>query len=118
MRAPLAKEPLAAWPTILDQLSQRQTVVGRLPGEDQDAFENRVGTALMALFRDTRDARCFEALYAFAGTGVLTWIRTLIAKEVRHLDPNEAKAYGLVDEVITGRAEVRRLPGRGFGFQA
>jgi len=89
MRAPLAKEPLAAWPTILDQLSQRQTVVGRLPGEDQDAFENRVGTALMALFRDTRDARCFEALYAFAGTGVLTWIRTLIAKEVRHLDPNE-----------------------------
>ena len=36
----------------------------------------------------------------------------------RHLDPNEAKAYGLVDEVVTGRAEVRRLPGRGFGFQA
>ncbi len=36
----------------------------------------------------------------------------------RHLDADEAKAYGLVDEVVTGRAEVRRLPGRGFGFKA
>jgi ATP-dependent Clp protease protease subunit len=36
----------------------------------------------------------------------------------RHLSPDEAKAYGLVDEVVTGRAEVKRLPGRGFGFQA
>jgi ATP-dependent Clp protease protease subunit len=36
----------------------------------------------------------------------------------RHLSPDEAKAYGLIDEVVTGRAEVRRLPGRGFGFQA
>lgn len=35
----------------------------------------------------------------------------------RHLGPDEAKAYGLVDEVVTGRAEVARLPGRGFGFQ-
>jgi ATP-dependent Clp protease protease subunit len=35
-----------------------------------------------------------------------------------HLDPEQATAYGLVDEVVTGRAEVRRLPGRGFGFQA
>jgi ATP-dependent Clp protease protease subunit len=36
----------------------------------------------------------------------------------RHLTPDEAKAYGLIDEVVTGRAEVKRLPGRGFGFQA
>jgi ATP-dependent Clp protease protease subunit len=36
----------------------------------------------------------------------------------RHLSPEEAKAYGLVDEIVSGRAEVRRLPGRGFGFQA
>lgn len=36
----------------------------------------------------------------------------------RHLAAEEAVAYGLVDEVVSGRAEVRRLPGRGFGFQA
>jgi ATP-dependent Clp protease protease subunit len=36
----------------------------------------------------------------------------------RHLSPEEAKAYGLVDEIVSGRAEVKRLPGRGFGFQA
>lgn len=36
----------------------------------------------------------------------------------RHLTPEEAVAYGLVDEVVSGRAEVKRLPGRGFGFQA
>jgi ATP-dependent Clp protease protease subunit len=36
----------------------------------------------------------------------------------RHLSPDEAKAYGLVDEIVSGRAEVKRLPGRGFGFQA
>jgi ATP-dependent Clp protease, protease subunit len=35
----------------------------------------------------------------------------------RHLDAEEARRYGLVDEVVSGRAEVRRLPGRGFGFQ-
>lgn len=36
----------------------------------------------------------------------------------RHLSPEEARAYGLVDEVVTGQAEVRRLPGKAFGFQA
>ncbi len=35
----------------------------------------------------------------------------------RHLDAEEARQYGLVDEIVQGRAEVRRLPGRGFGFQ-
>jgi ATP-dependent Clp protease, protease subunit len=35
----------------------------------------------------------------------------------RHLDADEARQYGLVDEIVQGRAEVRRLPGRGFGFQ-
>ena len=36
----------------------------------------------------------------------------------RHLTAEEAKTYGLVDEVVTGRAEVRRLPGRDLGFRA
>ena len=36
----------------------------------------------------------------------------------RHLTPEEARQYGLVDEIVTGKAAVRRLPGRGFGFQA
>lgn len=36
----------------------------------------------------------------------------------RHLSPEEARAYGLVDEIVTGQAEVRRLPGRGFGYRA
>ncbi|MET0489883.1 MAG: ATP-dependent Clp protease proteolytic subunit [Acidimicrobiales bacterium] len=39
-------------------------------------------------------------------------------RAARHFDPEEARAYGLVDEIVTGQAEVRRLPGRGFGFKA
>jgi RNA polymerase sigma factor (sigma-70 family) len=43
----------------------------------------------MALFRDTRDAAVFEALYAFARAGVEHWITSLLGRELPHLDPSE-----------------------------
>jgi RNA polymerase sigma-70 factor (ECF subfamily) len=60
-----------------------------LPGESAEELENRIGTGLMALYRDTRDARVFEALYDFSRKGVLAWIQGLIGRELQQLDPRE-----------------------------
>jgi RNA polymerase sigma factor (sigma-70 family) len=43
----------------------------------------------MALFRDTRDAEFFEALYARTGGAVLEWLRRLLAQQRCGLDPLE-----------------------------
>jgi RNA polymerase sigma factor (sigma-70 family) len=51
--------------------------------------ENRLATALMARYRDTRDAVAFEELYALSREGVLAWIKSLLGRELVHLDPNE-----------------------------
>jgi RNA polymerase sigma factor (sigma-70 family) len=80
---------LAAWPGVLQRLDQRGVDVTRSESESLDDYENRVGTRLMALFRDTRRSDCFEALYAFARPAVQQWIRGLLHRGLAHLDPAE-----------------------------
>ena len=84
---PLAR--LAPWPGVL-----RLLVLAGFdpdPGEEEsrDDFENRVGTRLMSLYRDTRSPDAFEALYAFARPSVQLWIRGLLSRGRSHLDAAE-----------------------------
>jgi RNA polymerase sigma factor (sigma-70 family) len=76
-------------PEVLRQLRRRCGATRPRRGEGLDDFENRIGTALMALYRDTRAPAVFEALYAFAGPGVLHWIQSLVGREASGLDPSE-----------------------------
>jgi len=82
-------ERLEPWPHVLKQLRERGVVLVQGPTEDRPAFENRIGTRLMALYRDSRDPACFEALYVLARPAVLRWIRSLLNRELSHLDPAE-----------------------------
>ena len=43
----------------------------------------------MALYRDTRDASAFEALYSFTRHSVQHWILSLLGREPANLDPAE-----------------------------
>jgi len=79
----------SGWPSVAARLEGRGIEPNPLEAETREAFENRVATGLMALFRDTRDALCFEALYAFSGPSVLSWIQGLMGRELGHLDPGE-----------------------------
>lgn len=81
--------PLAAWPEVIARLEARGVAPVRLAGESAEHLENRLGTALMALFRDEREPAAFDALYRFAGPGVLLWIRSLLGREPSSLDPAE-----------------------------
>jgi len=77
------------WPTVARELRLRGLAPDPGSTEDRDEYENRIGTALMALFRDGRDPQVFEALYGCTGPGVLQWIRSLLGRELSHLDPAE-----------------------------
>jgi len=77
------------WPEVAAELRCRAVAPEPGAAEDRDAYENRIGTALMGLFRDGRDAQVFEALYGCTGPGVLQWIRSLLGRELSHLDPAE-----------------------------
>jgi RNA polymerase sigma factor (sigma-70 family) len=81
--------PLASWPEVVAQLERRGVAPVRTPSETYDQFENRLGTALMALYRDAREPAAFDALYRFTGPGVLLWIRSLLGREPASLDPAE-----------------------------
>ncbi len=82
--------PVSVLPDAVSaELRRRGTSTEPRAGESRDDHENRVGTALMSLFRDTRDPRIFDALYAFTGPGVLAWIKSLLGREPAHLDPQE-----------------------------
>jgi RNA polymerase sigma factor (sigma-70 family) len=80
---------LDAWPGVQSLLGARRVRLTPLPGESPEALENRVGTALMVLWRDVRSPESFEALYAFAEPAVLQWIRGLLHSGTLHLDPRE-----------------------------
>ena len=85
-------EPLARlrpWPRVRDALLARGVLLQALPGEDGEGIENRIGTALMALFRDERSEESFDALYHFARPAVLQWIRGLLHRGLAHLDPTD-----------------------------
>lgn len=80
---------LAHWPSVRTRLESRGVQLRRDPSEKLDAYENRIGTCLMAAYRDTRRSDCFEALYAFAGASVQQWIRGLLQRGLGHLDATE-----------------------------
>lgn len=80
---------LAGWPGVSAQLRRRGVALDRREGESPDEYENRIGTRLMALYRDSRESDCFEALYTFARPAVLHWIRSLLSRGLGHLDPTE-----------------------------
>ena len=80
-------ERLQPWPHVLRELPG--SGLARRDGESVEEFENRVGTRLMAFYRDTRRSDCFEALYAFARPAVNHWIRGLLHRGLAHLDPAE-----------------------------
>lgn len=87
-----AQDPLARlhpWPAVHLALAARGGVLSRLPGEDAEEVENRLGTLLMALYRDERSGESFEALYHFARPALLQWIRGLLHRGLCHLDPAE-----------------------------
>jgi RNA polymerase sigma factor (sigma-70 family) len=77
------------WPEVASRLHARGIDPDPEPGESSDGHDNRIGTALMALFRDTRDSGAFEALHALTGPGVLQWIRSLTGRELLNVDPAE-----------------------------
>lgn len=76
-------------PEVLRALRERGAEPFPRPGEERDSYENRLGTALMALYRDTRDPLAFEALYGFSRAAVLTWIRGLLGRQPGALDAQE-----------------------------
>lgn len=76
-------------PAMLAELGRRGVAVEPQRGEGRDAYENRISTALMALYRDTRDPAVFEALYTFARTSVELWITSLLGRELGQMDPAE-----------------------------
>ena len=80
---------LSTRPGVCQELRQRGVNLGPLEGERPEGFENRLGTELMALYRDSREAEAFEALYAFSRGAVLQWIRGLLHRGLSHLDPME-----------------------------
>ncbi len=80
---------LESWPDLAVLLEERGVAPRRLEGEGDEGFENRIGTGLMALYRDTRSERVFEALYGFARPAVLLWIRGLLRRNRSRLDPAE-----------------------------
>jgi RNA polymerase sigma factor (sigma-70 family) len=58
-------------------------------GEPPEVRSNRTATALMALYRDTRSAAAFDALYTASREGVLAWIQSLVRRGRSPLDPAE-----------------------------
>jgi len=80
---------LRAFPAVCAALERRGEPLGHGEGEDDEGLRNRLGTGLMALFRDERSEESFEALYAFARGAVLAWIQSLLPRGAGHLDPLE-----------------------------
>ena len=82
-----APEPLlrlAPWPAVRGHLRRRGCGLTPRHGETVEVLENRIGTSLMALFRDERSDDAFEALYAFARPAVLHWIIFKIIVRLGH----------------------------------
>ena len=74
---------------IARALLARGVLIDAQADEGESANNDRLDTALMALFRDTRSAESFEALYAHSGGSVFEWLRRLLAQNRCGLDPLE-----------------------------
>lgn len=70
-------------------LFARGEVLEAIPGESSDVHRERIDSALMAMFRDTREEAAFEALYLRARGRVFDWVRRLLAQQGCGLDPLE-----------------------------
>jgi RNA polymerase sigma factor (sigma-70 family) len=80
---------LRFWPEVQRALEERGVELRLGESEQSEELENRLGTSLMALFRDERSEASFEALYHFARPALLCWIRALTTRRLAHLDPTE-----------------------------
>lgn len=87
--APEVLRKLDSWPPLASLVRERFRPAAGRPPLSGEEVENRVGTLLMALYRDTRSEEIFEALYSFSGPAVLRWIRSLLRKGLGHLDASE-----------------------------
>lgn len=74
---------------IVKELAGRGVALVPRAGEDGAAFQIRIETELMALFRDTRGEAEFQALYDYAGPELLSWITSLPRAPGRCADPVE-----------------------------
>lgn len=82
--------PLSRIPDpVQGKLRQRGVTLDTLAGENTRQYHDRLDTALMELFRDTRDTAVFEALYGHARGAVLDWLRRLLREMRCALDPTD-----------------------------
>lgn len=82
--------PAAALPaSVRRALQDRGVPLDALPGESVRTRDERIDTALMALFRDTRQGQSFDALYSRTRGGVFSWVRRLLSQHHCGLDPLE-----------------------------
>jgi RNA polymerase sigma-70 factor (ECF subfamily) len=82
-------ERLSGWPEVVQALrAPGGPLHGPAPPVGEE-LENRVGTWLMARWRDSGGADDFEALYAFARPAVQHWIQSLLRRGLGHLDVAE-----------------------------
>jgi len=68
---------LAGFPGVRAALAERGVSLARGERETDEGHVDRLGTELMALYRDTRGRPAYEALYAVTSTSVLAWIRRM-----------------------------------------
>lgn len=80
---------LAEHPDVERELVRRGVRLLPAADEGDEALENRLGTALMALWRDTRSEEAFETLYSATEAAVLAWIRSLVSRSGGGVDPTE-----------------------------
>ena len=67
----------------------RVTPLARITEDQRRRARDAEATRLMARFRDLRDERDFEALYALTEADVASWIRSLLRQGPAHLDAQE-----------------------------
>ena len=64
-------------------------IVAPAPKVVRGTDDDQRSTHLMARYRDTREAAAFEELYSLTREPVLGWIKSLLGRDLGHLDPNE-----------------------------
>ena len=86
---PDSSTPLARFPEVRRRLRARGVRLARSTGEAEVAHAERLATALMSLYRDTRDPGVFEALYALTHAGLRAWIQRMVQALHCPRDPEE-----------------------------